>query len=80
MSYRVIRASEIGEYVYCRRAWWLRRLQGVESANVRELAAGIAHHRGHGHAVRLALLARRVALMLLFLAVAFFAFWIASLP
>jgi hypothetical protein len=25
-----IRASDIGSYVYCRRAWWLRRVGGFE--------------------------------------------------
>ncbi len=33
MSYQWIRASEIGEYVYCRRAWWLRRARGVPAGN-----------------------------------------------
>lgn len=50
MSDRVIRASEIGEYVYCKRAWWLR-LQGYESTNVREMAAGTSLHERHGRAV-----------------------------
>lgn len=25
----MVSASELGEYVYCRRAWWLRRIIGV---------------------------------------------------
>ncbi len=48
---RVVRASEIGEYVYCRRAWWLHHVQGHASANVQELAAGTTAHAGHGRLV-----------------------------
>ncbi len=40
MSYRVIEASEIVEYIYCRRGWWLQRIVGRESRNVRQLADG----------------------------------------
>jgi CRISPR/Cas system-associated exonuclease Cas4 (RecB family) len=43
----VIRASEIGSYLYCRRAWRYRKL-GVESENKSELAAGTELHRQHG--------------------------------
>ena len=35
----VIRSSDIGSYLYCRRAWWYKK-QGVESINQAELAAG----------------------------------------
>lgn len=71
---RVIRASEIGEYVFCRRAWWLRAVQGYESANVRELEAGTATHLQHGRVVGAALTLRALALILLLAAlVALFA-------
>ena len=49
---RVIRASEIGEYLFCKRAWWYRT-QGMESENRKALDAGTAEHED---------LARRVAL------------------
>ena len=50
-----IRASEIGSYLYCRRAWWYRS-QGLESENQAELAGGTDYHRQHG----LSLLAGRI--------------------
>lgn len=66
---RVIRASEIGEYIYCRRAWWLRHVQGQTSANGRELAAGTAAHATHGRLVWLGGALRVAAILLLALAV-----------
>ncbi|MFZ2360644.1 MAG: hypothetical protein WA040_14995, partial [Anaerolineae bacterium] len=47
----IIRASELGEYVYCARAWWLRRVQGVASHNVAALRSGQQAHDRHGRAV-----------------------------
>ncbi|MGB8645915.1 MAG: hypothetical protein WCF84_11810 [Anaerolineae bacterium] len=66
---RVIRASEIGEYVYCHRAWWLGRVVGIENANRAELEAGIARHQAHGRGVRRAFWLRRAALVLVLVAV-----------
>ena len=62
---RVIRASEIGEYVFCHRAWWLRHVGGYESANVREMAEGTATHARHGRLVSAAGGLRLLALLLL---------------
>ena len=62
---RVIRASEIGEYVFCHRAWWLHHIQGHTSANVQELAAGTALHAGHGRLVGFASALRALAILLI---------------
>ncbi len=69
---RVIRASEIGEYVFCHRAWWLRRVQGYESANVQEMAAGTGVHAQHGRALWAASAMRVAAFMLIVIAVIWF--------
>lgn len=61
----MIRASEVGEYVYCARAWWLKRVQGVQSTNVAALRAGTAAHDQHGRGVAATLTQRRAARILL---------------
>jgi len=48
---QVIRASELGGYAYCARAWWLGRVLGYRPANLERLAAGEAAHVRHGQEV-----------------------------
>jgi len=62
----VIRSSDIGNYLYCRRAWWYRK-QGFESENQAELATGTEIHRQHGRKVLASTLNRSLALILLFI-------------
>ncbi|MFO7583607.1 MAG: hypothetical protein R6W69_02675 [Anaerolineales bacterium] len=57
---KVIRASEIGSYLYCRRAWWYNR-QGLESNNQSEMKAGTELHQRHGRKVLAAGLQRSLA-------------------
>ncbi|MCS6994739.1 MAG: hypothetical protein N2117_01365 [Anaerolineales bacterium] len=64
---RPIRASEIGSYLYCRRAWWYRQ-QGKESLNQAELVAGTELHRRHGRKVLVASLQRGLAFLALLMA------------
>lgn len=64
----VTRASDIGNYLYCRRAWWYKK-QGVKSENQTELAAGTELHRRHGRKVLAATLYRSVGLLLLLAAI-----------
>lgn len=63
----IIRASDIGTYLYCRRAWWYKR-QGVASANQGELAAGTQLHARHGRQVLASSITRNIGLFLLMVA------------
>jgi hypothetical protein len=72
----LIRASEIGEYVFCRRAWWLHRVQGLESAHRAQMDTGIAQHREHGRAVQRADTLTRAAILLAVLAIFFAALFV----
>ncbi len=67
---RVIRASELVQYSYCARAWWLGSVEGVPSTNVRELEAGTAAHERHGRSLQLSVWAMRVGLLCLGLGLA----------
>ena len=51
MRKEIIRASEVGEYVFCARAWWLRRVLKLEPAGVERRARGTALHARHGRTV-----------------------------
>lgn len=64
MNDDIIRASEIGEYVHCNRAWWLGHVQGVENANRAALDAGTLRHREHGRHVWLATMMQYGAVVL----------------
>lgn len=45
-----IRATEIADYAYCARSWWLKRVQGVK-AESEGLRAGTAAHEAAGQRV-----------------------------
>ncbi len=75
---RTIRASEIGVFLYCRKAWWYQK-QGVRSENQAELAAGSELHRQHGRKALAAALLRGLGLVLLLAALALFVAYLASL-
>lgn len=70
----LIRASEVGDYVYCARSWWLRRVAGEEPAGQERRELGTAMHASHSRGVALgglALWAGLIALaagLILFLA------------
>ena len=78
ITMRAVRASEIGSYLFCARAWWYR-LQGVESQNQGELAAGTSYHQRHGRSVAASGLLRVLAWLLLMAALVFLAIGLTSL-
>lgn len=77
-SERIIRASEVGQYLFCARAWWLGAVQGLPSSRQEDLTAGISAHRRHGRHVRGAVVLSRLAVVALILAavVALIALWL----
>jgi hypothetical protein len=64
---KTIRASEIGSFLFCARAWWYHR-QGVASSNQAEMTAGTELHRQHGRQVLASGLTRALAVILLLIA------------
>lgn len=75
---RTIRASEIGQYAYCARAWWLGSVEGLPSGHRQEMAAGEATHQRHGQGVRASLGLGRLAYAVLLLAVVVGVVWLIS--
>jgi hypothetical protein len=64
----ILKASEIAEYAFCRRAWWLHQVIGYRPANLTALQDGAAAHERHGARVAAALRWRRLAYGALLLA------------
>lgn len=78
---KFIRASEIGEYVFCARAWRLRAEGAQTSGGQHEArAAGTAWHLEHGRGVaqarRLRRLAASATVAAALLALAIFTLWL----
>ena len=61
---KTVRASEIGTYLYCKRALWYH-LQGTPSENKAELVSGSELHEHHGRAVLAGGCLRTLAYLLL---------------
>jgi CRISPR/Cas system-associated exonuclease Cas4 (RecB family) len=64
----IIRASELSQYAFCARAWWLGRVKGYRSSNLAAMQQGEAQHRAHGRSVERYQRLRRLAAVLLLLA------------
>ncbi len=63
----VISASEIGQWTYCHRAWFLSRA-GEVNRNARALTRGVAQHQRHSRTVARSQTLRWLAFSLIFLA------------
>ena len=61
----LIKASELVDFEYCRRAWWYRHGQQLEPARTEQLAGGQVAHGQHHQRVQSAGRWRRVGLLLL---------------
>jgi hypothetical protein len=72
---RTIRASEIGAFIYCQRAWRYQQ-QGYESENQAELASGSEIHHRHGRAVLVSGCLRTAAYLALLCALALLAIYL----
>jgi len=69
----IISASEIGQWTYCHRAWYLART-GAENRNTRALARGERAHARHSRTVARSHALRWIAILLILLAVLLLAF------
>jgi hypothetical protein len=63
-----ISASELGQYAFCARGWWLGRTKGYASLHTQEMASGSAAHLAHGRSVMRYLGGQRLAWVLWLLA------------
>ena len=60
----LVRASDIGAWGFCRRAWYLAQVRGVTHARPEVLQRGTQAHADHGQQVRRAGTLRRIGLWL----------------
>lgn len=70
---RKIRASELGNFLYCQRSWWYD-LQGEKSENQTEMDLGSQVHSVHAKGVKQGSLLQRLALVLFLIGILLF-FW-----
>ena len=61
----LIRASELSQYGFCHRAWWLSTVKQVSSNHQAALIRGTRIHRNHTDQVRAALRWRQASFFLL---------------
>jgi hypothetical protein len=60
----LVRASDIGAWAYCHRAWFLAQVKGIAHQQPEVLAGGSAAHHRHGRQVVLAQRTRQTGIWL----------------
>ncbi|MCY3900863.1 MAG: hypothetical protein OXF86_19975 [Caldilineaceae bacterium] len=60
-----VRASDIGAWSFCNRAWWLARVQNAPHERPQQLEWGDQSHADHGRLMSRAQRLRRIGIMLL---------------
>ncbi len=58
-------ASEVGQYAYCARAWWLGSVEGNQPIDFGALEGGVRAHERHGWQVALARGVHKLAMWML---------------
>lgn len=71
----LVRASDVGAWAFCNRAWWLARVQNAEHQSPQRLRHGNRVHEQHGRRVMRAQRLRSAALIALALAALLLATW-----
>lgn len=64
----LVRASDLGAWAYCHRAWWLANVRKVAHEQPELLARGTALHVRHGKSVGRSVALQRAGLLVLLLA------------
>lgn len=68
-------ASEVGQYAFCPRAWWLGSVEGKQALDYGALESGVRAHERHGWRVGLARAAFKLAIWMLVAAGAALLLW-----
>lgn len=71
---RTIRASEIGTFIFCQRAWWYQR-KNLKPSNQEEITNGSDFHSSHWLKTQSVSPIRTAAWILLFFAILFLALY-----
>ena len=72
---RRISASQVGQYAYCARAWWLAIVEKHAPENPAVLNAGTQAHERHGWQLSLSQSAGKLALILAGIGLLLFVVW-----